>query len=110
MTLLYALALVALIDNSGPAAVAPPAVTHADYRFGYNTVAAESGPGTGTMSVDIGPAMPDGGVTISATDTWWNSVRPRATNSCEVYPNGNVSCQQRPYALSPMQLVLFPML
>jgi hypothetical protein len=62
------------------------------------------------MSVDIGAAMTDGGVMVSATDTWWNSVRSRATNSCEVYPNGDVTCLDRPYDLSPMQLVLFPML
>jgi hypothetical protein len=108
MAFLSALALIAMIDSSAPGAAS--AIAHADYRFGYNTPAAETGPGTGTMSVDIGPVMADGGVTISAQDTWWNSVRPRATNSCEVYPNGNVSCQQRPYELSPMQLVLFPML
>jgi hypothetical protein len=108
MAFLSVLTLIAMIDSSSPGAT--PAIAHADYRFGYNTAAAESGPGTGTMSVDIGPAMPDGGVMISATDNWWNSVRSRATNSCEVYPNGNVSCLQRPYDLSPMQLVLFPML
>lgn len=106
-----ALALLASIE--GASAGSPPAnftIVHADYRFGYNTAAAETGPGTGTMSVDIGAAMPDGGVMVSATDTWWNSVRSRATNSCEVYPNGNVTCWDRPYDLSPMQLVLFPML
>jgi hypothetical protein len=108
MAFLSFLALIASIDSSAPGAA--PAIAHADYRFGYDTAAAQSGPGTGTMNVDIGPAMPDGGVTISATDDWWNSVRPRATNSCEVYPNGNVTCLQRPYDLSPMQLVLFPML
>jgi hypothetical protein len=108
MSFLSALALLAMIDGSAPAT--PSTIAHADYRFGYNTAATETGPGTGTMSVDIGPLMPDGGVTISAQDDWWNSVRPRATNSCEVYPNGNVSCLQRPYAISPMQLVLFPML
>jgi hypothetical protein len=106
-----ALALLASIE--GASAGSLPAnftIAHADYRFGYNTAAAETGPGTGTMSVDIGAAMADGGVMVSATDTWWNSVRSRATNSCEVYPNGNVTCLDRPYDLSPMQLVLFPML
>ena len=34
----------------------------------------------------------------------------QATNTCEVYPNGNVSCSQTPYALSPIQLTLFPLL
>jgi len=47
---------------------------------------------------------------VSGTDFWWNTVRPRATNTCEVYPNSNVRCAQAPYALSPMQLTLFPLL
>ena len=37
-------------------------------------------------------------------------MRPRATNTCELYPNGNVACTQRPYALSPIQLTIFPLL
>jgi hypothetical protein len=47
---------------------------------------------------------------VSASDSWWNSINPRATNTCEVYDNGNVSCTQRPYTISPMQLALFPLL
>ncbi|MEO7202318.1 MAG: hypothetical protein ABI431_05925 [Candidatus Tumulicola sp.] len=104
-----ALALSASIE--GASAGSPPAnftIAHADYRFGYNTEASEAGPDS-TLIVP-GAAMADGGVLVSATDTWWNSVRFLATNSCEVYPNGNVTCLDRPYDLSPMQLVLFPML
>ena len=62
------------------------------YQFGYNTKAADQGNGTGTTTIDIlGPA-PDGGVTISGTDYWWNTARPRATNTCEVYASGAVKC------------------
>jgi hypothetical protein len=83
---------------------------HLVYQFGYNTKVAASGNGTGTTTIDIGGVAPDGGVMISGTDNWWNSARPRATNSCELYANGNVSCAQAPYAISPIQLTIFPML
>ena len=88
----------------------PAVQRHLEYRFGYNTAVADQGNGTGSMSVDISGPAADGGVTISATDTWWNAVRPAETNACEVYADGDVSCQQRPYRLSAMQLVLFPLL
>lgn len=92
-----------------PTSAATP-VRHLVYQFGYNTKVANAGKGTGTTTVDIlGPAA-DGGVMISGTDYWWNTARPRATNTCEVYPNGGVSCAQAPYAMSPMQLTLFPLL
>src|SRR6202042_1387834 len=71
---------------------------------------ASSGQGTGTTTIDIMGSAKDGGVMISGTDSWWNTARPRATNTCEVYPNGGVSCLERPYALSPIQLTLFPLL
>ncbi len=99
-------ALLALSAQTGASAPA----RHLVYRFGYNTKVANSGNGTGTTTVDIlGPAA-DGGVMIGGTDDWWNTARPRATYTCEVYPNGGVSCAQAPYAISPMQLSLFPML
>ncbi len=83
---------------------------HLVYEFGFNTKVASSGNGTGTTTIDIlGPAH-DGGVMISGTDYWWNTARPRATNTCEVYPDGGVSCQQPPYAISPIQFTLFPLL
>ncbi len=83
---------------------------HLVYQFGYNTKVANTGNGTGTTTVNIlGPAA-DGGVMISGTDNWWNSARPRATNTCEVYRNGSVSCAQAPNAISPMQLTVFPLL
>jgi hypothetical protein len=85
-------------------------VRHLVYEFGYNTKVASSGNGTGTTTIDIlGPAK-DGGVMISGTDSWWNTARPRATNTCELYSDGRVSCSERPYALSPIQLTLFPLL
>ena len=101
------LLLIAFVALSGQS---PAPLRHLVYEFGYNTAVASSGNGTGTTTVDIlGPAK-DGGVMISGTDYWWNTARPRATNTCEVYPGGSVSCSQRPYALSPIQLTLFPLL
>jgi hypothetical protein len=85
-------------------------VRHLVYEFGYNTKAASSGNGTGTTTIVISGPLPDGSVMISGTDYWWNTARPRATNTCEVHPNGGVSCTQRPYAISPIQLTLFPLL
>jgi hypothetical protein len=99
------LALSALATNA-----ASPPTRHLVYRFGYNTKVANSGNGTGTTTVDIvGPAA-DGGVTVSGTDFWWNTARPRATNMCEVYPTGSVICGQPANGISPMQLTLFPLL
>lgn len=98
----------ALVVPSGHAS-AQSATRTLVYEFGFNTRAASSGNGTGTETIVIGPAS-DGGVTIKGTDEWWNTVRPRATNTCELHPNGGVSCTQRPFALSPIQLTLFPLL
>lgn len=80
------------------------------YQFGFNTKAASTGTGTGTTTIDIYGTAPDGGLMVSGTDFWWNTARPRATNTCEVYANGGVSCSQRPYAISPIQLTLFPLM
>jgi hypothetical protein len=98
----------ALVVPSGHAS-AQSATRTLVFQFGFNTKVASSGNGTGTETIVIGPAS-DGGVTIKGTDEWWNTVRPRATNTCELHPNGGVSCTQAPYALSPIQLTLFPLL
>lgn len=80
------------------------------YQFGYNTKAASQGNGTGTTTVKItGPAS-DGGMIVSGQDYWWNTARPRAWNTCEVYTGGRVACSQPPHAISPIQLTLFPLL
>jgi hypothetical protein len=114
----FTLALAALLAQAPspqPAATAAPAASqppllHLVYRFGYNTKVASEGNGTGTTTVDLlGPAA-DGGMTIAGTDFWWNTVRPRATNTCEVYPNGSVTCAARPYAISPIQVTIFSLL
>jgi hypothetical protein len=105
------LLLAALLGLSGQTpTTAPASVRHLVYEFGFNTKVAKSGNGTGTTTIDIlGPAK-DGGVMVTGTDYWWNTARPRAANTCEVYPNGGVSCSQRPYAISPIQVTLFPLL
>lgn len=98
----------------GLTAQTPPqpaaSVRHLVYQFGYNTKAAASGDGTGTTTVDIlGPGK-DGGVLVRASDHWWNTVRPRAENTCELHAGGGVSCTEPPYAISPVQLTLLPLL
>jgi hypothetical protein len=101
-----AVAAVVALSAQAPA----HAARHLVYQFGYNTPVASSGQGTGTTTIDIGGVSADGGVMISGTDYWWNTARPRATNTCEVYPGGGVSCTAMPYAISPIQLTLFPLL
>ncbi|MGD0968121.1 MAG: hypothetical protein ABR949_07510 [Candidatus Aquilonibacter sp.] len=103
------LLLAALFTLTAQTPTSAPA-RHLVYRFGYNTKVAESGNGTGTTTIDILGRAADGGVMISGTDFWWNTARPRATNTCEVYPSGGVNCAQAPYSMSPMQLTLFPLL
>jgi hypothetical protein len=107
-TVLFLLALFALCGQSSASVSGP--TRHLVYQFGYNTPAASSGNGTGTAAVDVLGLAPDGGMMISEADHWWDAVRPRAANTCEVYPDGRVSCSQPPYAISPIQLTLFPLL
>lgn len=95
---------------AAPAAATLPAVRHLVYQFGYNTKAASEGTGTGTTTIDITGIASDGGMTVTATDAWWNTVNPRQTYTCEVYSTGAVTCSQPPYALSPIQLVVVPLL
>lgn len=87
-----------------------PSIRHLVYRFGYNTPAAKSGTGTGTTTIDIAGLAPDGGITVKATDDWWNTVRPRQTYTCEVHPDGGVTCAQPPNAISPIQIAVAPLL
>jgi hypothetical protein len=87
-----------------------PAVRHLVYRFGYNAKATKEGNGTGTTTIDIVGLAKDGGMTVTATDNWWNSVNPRQTYTCEVYANGGVNCAHRPNALSPIQVTILPLL
>lgn len=93
-----------------PAASPPAPVRHLEYRFGWNTKVADSGPYTGTLSVDLQLPAADGSVTVTATELWWNAIRPAATDTCQISPNGGITCSQRPYSLSPMSLTLFPLL
>lgn len=87
-----------------------PATKHLVYRFGYNGPASDQGNQTGTTTVDItGPAA-DGGMTVSMLDEWWHQARPRQQYTCEVYPNGGVKCATAPYAISPIQVTLLPLL
>lgn len=85
-------------------------VVHLVYQFGYNVRVETGGQGTGTTAIDISGPAPDGGLLVTGADHWWNTVRPRAANTCEVYPTGAVTCGTRPYAISPIQITLFPLL
>jgi hypothetical protein len=108
------LLVVAIVLMAAQASAQSPAAAkytrHLVYQFGYNTPVASSGQGTGTTTIDISYPTKDGGLLIKGTDFWWNTVRARATNTCEVHPNGNVMCSQAPHAISPMQLTIFPLL
>ncbi|HEY3676729.1 MAG TPA: hypothetical protein VGK84_12150 [Candidatus Tumulicola sp.] len=97
------------LSQSSPGA-ALPAVRHLVYQFGYNTKAAKQGNGTGTTTIDIVGLGADGGMKVTATDHWWNTVNPRQTSNCEVYANGGITCAQRPYILSPIQVTILSML
>jgi hypothetical protein len=101
---------IAVILALGTQAPAQTSDRHLVYQFGYNTPVASSGQGTGTTTIDIRGVAADGGMMISGQDYWWNTARPRATNTCEVYSGGTVTCAERPFAISPIQLTLFPLL
>ena len=105
------MAVAVLIASSAqtPASATGPTMTLI-YEYGYNTKVAKSGPGTGVTTITVGGMAADGGLMVSGSDFWWNTVRARATNTCEVYPNGGVKCSERPYAISPIQLTIFPLL
>jgi len=106
--LVIAAALIAFSGQAAPTA-ALPHVLHLVYQFGYNTKVASSGQGTGTTTIDVYGPADDGGWIVTGQDFWWNTVRPRAANTCEVYA-GSVSCKAAPYAISPIQLTVFPLL
>ena len=97
------------LSQSSPGA-GLPAVRHLVYQFGYNTKAAKQGNGTGTTTIDIVGLAADGGMNVTATDFWWNTVNPRQTSTCEVYPNGGITCPTRPYILSPIQVTILSLL
>ena len=102
--------IAAMLAASPAPAQTQAAARHLVYEFGYNTRAADTGPGTGKTTIDVGGPAPDGGVKVTATDEWWNTVRPRQSYTCELYPNGGVKCSQPPYAISPIQVAIVPLL
>jgi hypothetical protein len=87
-----------------------PAVRQLVYRFGYNTQATDEGRSTGTTTIDFVGRAKDGGMTVTATDDWWNGAKPRQSFTCEVYPSGAVTCATAPFALSPIQVAIVPLL
>ncbi|MBV8283586.1 MAG: hypothetical protein JO175_02995 [Candidatus Eremiobacteraeota bacterium] len=109
-TLIVAAALIALSGQSPAAPASAGHKLHLVYQFGYNTKVASSGQGTGTTTIDVSGPADDGGLVVTGQDFWWNDVRARAANTCEVYPGGSVSCAAAPWAISPIQLTVFPLL
>jgi hypothetical protein len=106
------LILAGLLALASPSPEPSPAypVRHLEYRFGWNAAVADTGPYTGTLKVDLQLPTTDGSVPVAATETWWNALRPSATDNCQIYPDGGISCLQRPYSLSATDLALFPLL
>lgn len=98
------------VTATAPPAAILPSMRHLIYEFGYNTKAAKQGNGTGTTTIDITGIAKGGGMIVKATDNWWNSVNPRQTYTCEVYPDGMVNCVEPPQALSPIQVAIVPLL
>jgi hypothetical protein len=98
------------VTGTVPPSAILPSIRHLVYRFGYNTKAADAGNGTGTTTIDIAGMAKDGNMIVKATDNWWNSVNPRQTSTCEVAPDGAVNCAEPPYAISPIQVAIVPML
>lgn len=110
---MFAVTSAALADSTasqGAPAAGMPMKTHLVFQFGVNQPAAESGDGTGTTTFDIVGVASDGGLTVNATDNWWMAVHPKQTTTCEVYPNGNVTCSKPPYGLSVLQASVMPLL
>ena len=99
-----------MAPTAAPAAAGLPALHHLVYEFGYNTKAASQGNNTGTTTIDIGGLARDGGMTVTATDSWWNTVHPKQSSTCEVYANGGVTCSKPPYSLTVMQSAVVPLL
>lgn len=107
-------ALLGLSDVQSPMPSTSPVPSsvgrHLEYRFGWSAKVQDSGPLTGALSIDIQPPEADGSVVVNATQDWWGSERPQETTTCSVFPSGGITCLQRPYILSGMELALFPML
>lgn len=100
----------ALVAGAHAPAATSTTLQHLVYRFGYNGPANDQGNQTGTTTVDVvGPAS-DGGVNVSMLDAWWNQSRPRQQYTCELYPTGSVKCATAPFAMSPIQATLLPLL
>ncbi|HTX59967.1 MAG TPA: hypothetical protein VMH02_09855 [Verrucomicrobiae bacterium] len=112
-----AFAAFAALLLASPAVCTAGPVRHLEYAFtiyptakvARGAIGQIEGPGTGTMSVDVGGLAPDGGTIVEATQWWWHAVRPEQTRTCEVYANGSLSCGALPLP-SPAENVLLPLL
>ncbi|HEY2477071.1 MAG TPA: hypothetical protein VGI19_19980 [Candidatus Cybelea sp.] len=104
-----ALLLAALLALTGEGPGAP--VRHLEYAFAiYPTAKPNGGLYNGTLSVDVVGTAPDGGTLVQASEFWYYTLRPRQTIQCEVYPGGNVRCDDVPPYPSQTELVLLPLL
>jgi hypothetical protein len=101
-----------------PCGAAPAApAKHLEYAFAdYQTTGTSagaigrfSGQGSGVLYVDFLRNAPDGGAIVQSKAWWWNELRSDQAVTCEVYPNGDVVCDQYP-VIETVQFVLMPML
>lgn len=98
-----------LLALTGEGSAAP--VRHIEYAFAiYPTAKPNGGLYNGTMSVNILGNAPDGGTLVQVGEFWYYTLRPRQTSQCEVYPSGNVRCDDVPPYPSQTELVLLPLL
>ena len=112
--ILTALALLA----PAPCDAAPDLPTkHLEYAFAdYQTTGTSaratghfSGQGSGVLYVAGVRTAADGGVIVQSKAWWWNEIRADQAVTCEVYPKGDVVCDQYP-VIETVQFVLMPML
>jgi hypothetical protein len=98
-------------------AAAPAASSrHLEYAFSSYSSAhvsdrasgALSGPGTGTLTIDLTDA-PDGSTLVRAQEWWWHEPRPEQAVACTLHPSGDLTCNQYPL-IDVVQYVLLPML
>jgi len=96
-------------------AAAPAAVRHLEYAFSSfssaqvsaGTTGELSGPGTGTLTVDLTGA-PDGTTLVRAQEWWWHEPRPEQAVACVLRPSGDLRCDQYPL-IDAAEYVLLPM-
>ncbi|HET6274733.1 MAG TPA: hypothetical protein VFE16_02180 [Candidatus Cybelea sp.] len=110
----YALAL-AVLFAAASAAGSAATTRHVEYVFAvypraaatHFATSALSGPGTGTLAVDITDA-PDGSTRLRAQEWWWHEPRPEGAVECTLATNGDLRCTEYPL-IDAIESVMLPM-